>query len=722
MNPVITNVELQNVQDIVSAGYRARIIAEQLGFDKDDQTRISTAVSEIARNALQYAGEGEIEFFIDTGREPRVFGITFRNHGKGIARLEVPEGGIASETGMGKGIIDAKRLMDHFHIDTHPTGCTVFLGKNVPPTSPQVTPALLTRIADMLVKTAVQNPFEEIRVQNQNLIRMLEELDLKHVELFNINAELDNTNRGVVALYAQLDDQALSLKAFSEGLEKHIEERTSELQTANTDLKNAKEELRKQFDELAERDKLLGESEERLGLALSASQMGTWDLNLRNKKTWRSLRHDQIFGYASLLPEWTYGMLLDHVVTEDRPEVDRGFNDAISQHHDWEFECRILRANGEVRWIWARGRIIYGPDKEPIRMLGLIQDITDRKLAEEAKIASEIRYRRLFETAQDGILILDAETGQIVDANPFLIDLLGFSREQFLGKKIWEIGLFKDIVANKDNFEELQRKEYIRYEDMPLETADGRYIAVEFVSNVYVVNNKKVIQCNIRDITDRKKLAKIIEASLADKETLLKEIHHRVKNNLQIISSLLNLQIRKTDDPKIIEILKDSQARVLSMALVHEHLYESKDFSRIDLKKYIRTLGTNLFQLYGTPNTRVLFDLNVPEIKVGINTAIPLGLIINELITNSLKYAFKGRKDGKLTITATEDLQALTLIVADNGVGMSEGITLENPTSLGLRLVNTLTGQLHGTVVFGCTGGTKYVFTIPAPAEQHTKD
>jgi PAS domain S-box-containing protein len=149
-----------------------------------------------------------------------------------------------------------------------------------------------------------------------------------------------------------------------------------------------------------------------------------------------------------------------------------------------------------------------------------IRDNTERKLAEEAKIASEIRYRRLFETAQDGILMVDAGTGQIVEVNPFLIDMLGFSREQFLGKKLWEIGLFKDIVANKDNFEELQRRKYIRYEDMPLETADGQKIAVEFISNVYTVNHKKVIQCNIRDITARKRA----ETGLADSEARLYSI------------------------------------------------------------------------------------------------------------------------------------------------------------------------------------------------------
>ncbi len=138
---------------------------------------------------------------------------------------------------------------------------------------------------------------------------------------------------------------------------------------------------------------------------------------------------------------------------------------------------------------------------------------TQRQRSEEALLASELRYRRLFESAQDGILILDAETGMVVDVNPFLIKMLGFSHEQFLGKKLWELGFFKDIVANQDNFAELQQKEYIRYENKPLETADGRRIDVEFVSNVYEVDHHKVIQCNIRDISERKRAEATLRGS-----------------------------------------------------------------------------------------------------------------------------------------------------------------------------------------------------------------
>jgi len=148
---------------------------------------------------------------------------------------------------------------------------------------------------------------------------------------------------------------------------------------------------------------------------------------------------------------------------------------------------------------------LRGPRGEVTGVLGTYLDVSERKGAEETLRASEVRYRRLFESAKDGILILDAETGMIVDVNPFLIDLLGISRQTFLGQKVWELGFFKDILANQANFAELQQKEYVRYDDMALQTSDGRRIEVEFVSNVYLVNDNKVIQCNIRDISARRR-------------------------------------------------------------------------------------------------------------------------------------------------------------------------------------------------------------------------
>ena len=152
-----------------------------------------------------------------------------------------------------------------------------------------------------------------------------------------------------------------------------------------------------------------------------------------------------------------------------------------------------------------------------------LKESTDQRQTEEALKISETRYRRLFETAQDGILILDAETGQIADVNPFLVEMLGYSYADFLGKKLWEIGPFKNINASKASFLELQDKGYVRFEDLPLETKDGRQIAVEFVSNVYLVNQHKVIQCNIRDITERKLLAEVLQTAHLELEQRVEE-------------------------------------------------------------------------------------------------------------------------------------------------------------------------------------------------------
>ena len=208
---------------------------------------------------------------------------------------------------------------------------------------------------------------------------------------------------------------------------------------------------------------------------------------------------------------------------------------------------------------------------------------------------------------------------------------------------------------------------------------------------------------------ERKQAEEQIKASLQEKEVLLKEIHHRVKNNLQIISSLLNLQAEYLKDNQALEVFKDSQNRIESMALIHEKLYQSQDLARINFVDYIQDLVTNLFYSYNVNSSDITLKMNVEEVFLVIDAAIPCGLIINELISNSLKYAFPQRELGEICIDFySREVNLYTLSISDNGVGFAQDFDFHNTESLGLRLVKGLTYQLKGNIDFSSNQGVEY--------------
>ncbi len=210
------------------------------------------------------------------------------------------------------------------------------------------------------------------------------------------------------------------------------------------------------------------------------------------------------------------------------------------------------------------------------------------------------------------------------------------------------------------------------------------------------------------DITE-KKLAedKLIE-SLKEKEILLKEVHHRVKNNLQVISSILNLQSSYIEDSKILSILKESQNRIKSMSIIHESLYQTNDFSKINFSEYLVSLSKNLVHSYGQLDKLIDVQYNIDDVSLSLDTSIPCGLIVNELISNALKYAFKDRKKGKIKIDLLSEDGNFVLTIADDGIGFPKEINFRDTNSLGLQLVNTLIEQIDGTIEMENKKGTKY--------------
>ena len=213
---------------------------------------------------------------------------------------------------------------------------------------------------------------------------------------------------------------------------------------------------------------------------------------------------------------------------------------------------------------------------------------------------------------------------------------------------------------------------------------------------------------------ERKYAQRKTEAALVEKEVLLREVHHRVKNNLQVISSLLNLQAGLLNDERVVEMLRDSQNRVRSMALVHEQLHRSKDLSRIHFGDYVRNLTASLFSAYGVRSNKVALRLEIDNVFLPIDTAIPCGLIIHELVSNSLRHAFPGERGGNVRISLREDAAGRKILnVEDDGVGWPADTGVEQRKSLGLRLVGILADQMDATVTHETNPGVRFCITIP---------
>lgn len=317
---------------------------------------------------------------------------------------------------------------------------------------------------------------------------------------------------------------------------------------------------------------------------------------------------------------------------------------------------------------------------------------------------------KIISTMSNFLFLLDSEE-KIINVNKASRDLLGYDDSELIGKPV-EI-IFPGTKEKKAMFNGLMGKKFLESKETCLRAKDGTIIPVFFsISLIQSEDNETVgIVCIGSDITDMVSSKNEIKNSLQEKELLLREVHHRVKNNLQIISSLLNLQsgyIKNKDD---LEIFKDSLSRVKSMAFIHEQLYQSSNFVNINFSEYIGNLVTYLLHYYTEDPGSIKLNISVEDVFIDLDTSIPLGLIVNELVTNSLKHAFQG-KPGEISIDLHSiDDNQYTLTVADNGTGLPEGFDF-NTETLGLQLVNGLVKQLDGTIELDSSNGTRFKIII----------
>jgi PAS domain S-box-containing protein len=343
-------------------------------------------------------------------------------------------------------------------------------------------------------------------------------------------------------------------------------------------------------------------------------------------------------------------------------------------------------------------------------VLGIARDITERMKAEEVLRESEEKFRNVAEQSPNMIFI--NRKGRVVYANKKCEELMGYKKKKFYSPDFDFFRLIapdsRDLV--KASFSKHMKGKEISPYEYVLINKEGQRMEAIITTKLVSYEGDRAILGIITDITERKQAEEQIKASLIEKEVLLKEVHHRVKNNMQIISSLLNLQSRHIKEEQALKIFKNSQNRVKSMSLIHERLYQSKDLARINFAEYARGLGIHLFNSYGISSKTIKFHTNIKNVFLDINTAIPCGLIINELVSNSLKHAFPDGKKGEIKI-AMHPLNGneIELIVSDNGIGIPKEVDIKKTESLGLHLVTILAEeQLHGKIKLDRAKGTSY--------------
>ena len=357
-------------------------------------------------------------------------------------------------------------------------------------------------------------------------------------------------------------------------------------------------------------------------------------------------------------------------------------------------------------------------------------DITERKHFENALLESQERYKAIVED-QTELICRFIPNGTITFINEAFARYYGIDKSELLGNNLFSI---KTIKGNR-NIEEILNQ--LSFENPVITNeyqlgANGKSRWQQWIIRALFNANNKIVefQTTARDITEKKlfdeeiRLLNInlenrvvertieLATSLKEKEVMLKEIHHRVKNNLQIISSLLNLQAAKIKDKDDLELFNESQYRVKSMAMIHELLYKSKELGKIDFTEYLNKLISSLRHSYSLKRN-INFRINVKDVFLDIETAVPFGLIINELVTNSLKYAFPHTKNCEITIDVKQtNKENLRLVYADNGIGIPDRINIFETNTLGLRLVNILIQQLGGSLELNRNHKTEFIFDI----------
>lgn len=398
-------------------------------------------------------------------------------------------------------------------------------------------------------------------------------------------------------------------------------------------------------------------------------------------------------------------------VPENDAKLIQGvFKDALNQMPEGlTYINSIITKKGEERLISWSNNIIKNPDGSITGVLAIGMDITEQKQVEIALRASEEKFRDLINNIGDGIGLVD-ENETFIFTNPAADRIFGMKPGELKGKNLSD---FVDATT----FQLIQQKTFLRQNDfrdsydIEIVRPDGNKRQITVTANPkYDETGRFVGTFGVfKDVTEMKVIQQKVLSSLREKEILLEEIHHRVKNNLQLISSLLNLQAQQSAGKTPTEILRECQDRVRSIALIHERLYQSPDFTSINWRDYVSSIVDHLYNSYNVNRDKISLKIEMEDVTFNINHAIPCALIINELVSNAFKYAFPDGLKGKISIAMKRiDENQLCISVSDNGIGLPKNVDLQKTNTLGLQIVRTLANQIGSQLQIIRNNGTEF--------------
>ena len=430
--------------------------------------------------------------------------------------------------------------------------------------------------------------------------------------------------------------------------------------------------------------------------------------------------------YASPSAQRMTGFRLEHLLgvsadtlvhPDDRQRVRREARRSLRRRQATIIEWRRLRPDGSFLWSETSTKVLLDANGRPERLLCVTRDITARRQSEEALRRSEQLYRSIVETAHEGIWLLDPEE-RTRFANSRMAEILGCTPEEMtdaLAHGFLDEADRQSVAGNVER----RRQGIAEQLELTFVRKDGTRVPT-LVSTSPVFDEAGRFAGSLAmivDISRRKEHEQELQAALSAQATLLKEIHHRVKNNLAVVVNLLMLQGARTEDPEAKGILRECQDRVHTMSLIHESLYRSGGEATLALAPFLSRLCDYLYQSHALDRDRVRVEVETDDLYVDLDLATPLGLLLNELLSNALKHAFPGRRHGRVRVELRRGgNQAAWLLVQDDGVGLREDIDVLAATSLGLKLVRTLARQLDGELQVGRDGGTEFRLTFPLPA------